>query len=202
MPLRCHCCLSPPVRRAARGFSLVELSLTLLLGSVLSALMLQLLLSEGRSGQKLARLLRERQASARALQLIRAEVQQASRVQIGTDSGLVPACPLGGRQLALRLQTAAGVISYSQGKAPDGIWRGSVLMRCGPAYGLEGELGSGMAQNRVVLDGLASRGGLEIVSAGPAPMTLTLQRRFENGHTQEASMTAPFVAEVTETSQP
>jgi len=42
------------------------------------------------------------------------------------------------------------------GPAPSAIWRGRVLMRCGPAYGLDGRLSAGSApQNRVVIDGLA-----------------------------------------------
>jgi hypothetical protein len=31
-------------------------------------------------------------------------------------------------------------------------------MRCGPAYGLSGELSDGAAQNRVLIDGLAPEG--------------------------------------------
>ncbi len=61
--------------------------------------------------------------------------------------------------MALALVVAGVVqgqrITYSIGTAPSAIWRGKGLMRCGPAYGLAGELSSGAAQNRVVLDGLA-----------------------------------------------
>ena len=54
----------------------------------------------------------------------------------------------------LLLTTAAGVITYSRGASPSSIWRGEVVMRCGPAYGMDGRLTSGAAQNRVVLDQL------------------------------------------------
>ena len=54
----------------------------------------------------------------------------------------------------LQLTTTAGVITYSRGASPSSIWRGEVVMRCGPAYGLDGLLSAGAAQNRVVLDQL------------------------------------------------
>lgn len=145
-----------PQLQLRSGFTLVELLLGLLLGCLLSGIMLQCVFSESRNGQKLARLLRERQAGERLLELIRSEVQQASLVSVGTGNplSLVPACNLGGRELVLQLQTVHGVISYSQGVAPDAIWLGNVLMRCGPSYGLDGGIKPSSAQNRVVLDGL------------------------------------------------
>ena len=48
-------------------------------------------------------------------------------------------------------------IVYSVGSAPSPIWRGQVLMRCGPAYGLDkGLTAGGTALNRVVIDGLTA----------------------------------------------
>ena len=42
---------------------------------------------------------------------------------------------------------------YSLGTAPSGLWRGRVLMRCGPAFDLQGQPSShGAYLNRVVLD--------------------------------------------------
>ena len=39
--------------------------------------------------------------------------------------------------------------------APSAIWRGDVLMRCGPAFDLQGGIRRGSRyQNRVVLDGV------------------------------------------------
>ena len=44
---------------------------------------------------------------------------------------------------------------YSLGAAPSAIWRGAVLMRCGPAFDLHGGIrGGSRYQNRVVLDGV------------------------------------------------
>ena len=61
---------------------------------------------------------------------------------------------MAGREPVLQLTTTAGVITYSRGASPSSIWRGEVVMRCGPAYGMDGRLSSGAAQNRVVLDQL------------------------------------------------
>ena len=69
---------------------------------------------------------------------------------------LVSACNLAGRQQWLQILGADGSITtYSLGSPPSAIWRGQVLMRCGPAYGLDGQIkAGGIFQNRVVLDGL------------------------------------------------
>ena len=46
-------------------------------------------------------------------------------------------------------------VLYSLGSAPSGIWRGQVLMRCGPAFDLQGRSrASSVYQNRVVLDAI------------------------------------------------
>ena len=73
------------------------------------------------------------------------------------------------------LQPAA--IVYSVGAAPSPIWRGQVLMRCGPAYGLDGRMDpTSNAQNRVLLDALPpdDGGGLE-VNAHPQLPVLELE---------------------------
>ena len=146
-----------PSSEDAAGFSLLELLLALALGLVLSGLMLQGLIDEGQNGQRLARLLRERAVQRRALALVKAEVAMATAVS-ETPQLEAHACSLAGRQPVLHLSTAAGAITYSVGAAPSAIWRGQVLMRCGPAYGLNGQLSAaGPPQNRVVIDGLAER---------------------------------------------
>ena len=70
---------------------------------------------------------------------------------------MASACGLSGLAVLLHLEGPAGVITYTAGAAPSAIWRGQVLMRCGPAFGLHGEPSSGQAQNRVVLDGLSNK---------------------------------------------
>ena len=139
------------------GFSLVELLLTLSLGIGLSGAILQLLISESDVGLRVVRLMRERSVQQRTLALIRDDVQRSSR--ISTNPQLEQhACNLGGRVAVLHLSTAAGAITYSVGTAPSSIWRGQVLMRCGPAFDLAGQPAVGSSsQNRVVIDGLTAK---------------------------------------------
>ena len=50
-------------------------------------------------------------------------------------------------------------------------------MRCGPAYGLDGEPSSGSSLNRVLLDGLAT-GGFAASRSGPGQLRLQLRQEF------------------------
>lgn len=145
-------------RHAAAGFGLAELMLAMGLGLVVSAAMLQSLLVDSRSGQRLVARLQQRQLQQRALALVAADLRQANQLS-RTPELEQHGCNLAGRQAVLHLRSAAGPISYSVGAAPSGLWHGQVLMRCGPAYGLDGQLSTGgVSQNRVVLDGLGSTG--------------------------------------------
>lgn len=142
-------------RRRPGGFSLVELLLALGLGLVLSGVMLQSLLADGQTSLRLSRLVREKDNQRRTLALVQLDLQRALAVSTNpaAESG---ACPLAGRLPVLHLRTQSGAITYSVGAAPSGIWRGEVLMRCGPAFGLDGATNwASAAQNRVVIDGLA-----------------------------------------------
>ena len=167
-------------RSPAAGFSLVELLLAFALGLSFCALMLQAVLAEGHNGQRLARVVRERQVSQRALALLRSDLQRATKVVTGAATGLgvsAPACSLAGRAVLLHLETAEGPITYSVGKPPEPIWRGQVLMRCGPAFGLDGSPSAGQALNRVLLDGLAPKGSTT-VQQGSAALQLVLRQQF------------------------
>ena len=138
------------------GFSLVDLLVALSIGAVMSSTILQAVCSEGRASIGISRLLRERAIQQRTLALIQNDLARTTRISSDPQREQ-HACGLSGRLPLLHLTTAAGPITYSVGAAPSGIWRGQVLMRCGPAFGLQGEpsLGS-QSQNRVILDGLAS----------------------------------------------
>lgn len=162
---------------AATGFSLVELMLALAAGTVLCLAILQTVLGQGQGSERLARLLRERGIQRRTLELIRSEVLRAERLELAGTAALPSPCALGGRRAVLQLLTPAGTIVYSQGAAPSAIWRGQVLMRCGPAYGLDGEPSEGASQNRVLVDGLAST-GFEAVRPAPGQLLLRLRQRF------------------------
>ena len=139
------------------GFSLVELMLSLSLGFALSGVMLQGLMAEGRHGARFTQLLRERAAQRRTLELVKSDLVRATAVSTTPDLEQ-HACGLSGRIPVLHLSTSAGPITYSVGKAPSSIWRGRVLMRCGPAFALDGELSQESSPlNRVVIDGLADQ---------------------------------------------
>jgi len=146
--------LSP--RPADAGFSLVELLLAAALGLCLSGVMLESLLSDGQTNQRISRLQRERANQRRTLELVRSDVERAVAVSAHPENA-ASACGWAGRKPVLHLQLdGGGSISYSVGTAPSGIWRGQVLMRCGPAFDVLGQLSaSGNPQNRVVIDGLA-----------------------------------------------
>ena len=136
------------------GFSLVELLLSLSLGLALSGVMLQGLMAEGQSSVRFTSLLREKAWQRRTLALIGADLEQSTSLAVLPDQVEV-ACNLSGRRVLLQLEGPAGSITYSVGAPPSAIWRGHVLMRCGPAYSLDGLLTRAPAsQNRVVLDGL------------------------------------------------
>ena len=148
--------------KAMSGFTLVELLLSLSLGSMLFVMLLQLIGADLRLGSSMASRLRESALQRRTLELIRAELAIGSGWQV--DPAVSPQWPCGmaGRQPVLAIDldgsnsnASAQTIVYSVGAAPSPIWRGQVLMRCGPAYGLNGVIrAGGRAQNRVLLDGL------------------------------------------------
>ena len=93
----------------------------------------------------------------RANQLIAADVERS----IALAPELARHCNLAGRQPWLQILGIDGSITtYCLGPPPSAIWRGQVLMRCGPAYGLDGQIKAGArSQNRVVLDGLVPLSG-------------------------------------------
>ena len=169
-----------PIRVSrASGFSLVELLLALALGMGLLGVILQALLAEGRNSGQLVRLLRERAFQRRSLDLVASDLRQATGISASPDLA-EPACSLAGRTPVLQLETAAGPITYSFGRAPSAIWRGQVLMRCGPAHGLDGALSAGRTTpNRVVIDGLMATAAELLPSEGV--LRLELVQQFSNG---------------------
>ena len=139
------------------GFSLLELLLASSLGLLMFGVATSALLSEQKLGAQLGGLLRQRQLLLRAHQLIAADVQRG----MALAPELVSACNLAGRQPWLQILGADGsVTTYSLGSPPSAIWHGQVLMRCGPAFGLDGQIkAASTPQNRVVLDGLTPLSG-------------------------------------------
>lgn len=158
------------------GFTLLELLLALGLGLLFSSLMLQALVVQGQQGALLVRQLRERGMQRRTFALLRSELLRAERVALGSASGA--ACSLAGRQPVLQISTAEGPITYSIGSAPSAIWRGRVLMRCGPAFGLDGEPSAGAVQNRVVIDALTAAGFRAEAGSAAGVLQLRLEQEF------------------------
>jgi hypothetical protein len=139
------------------GFSLIELILAMGLGIALSGAIMQLLITDSEMGLRVNRLLRERSVQERTLALIHDDVLRASRISANPQLEK-HACSLAGRLPVLHLSTSNGPITYSVGNAPSAIWRGQVLMRCGPAFALDGSWSVGStSQNRVAVDGLAAK---------------------------------------------
>ena len=140
--------------RSAQGFTLVELMLAALLGTFLCGVVFQLLFAETRQGGAFAESLQLKQWQRRTLQLVKGDLERASSWQIDPDpSGRWP-CALADQQprLAITPRDGSAPVVYSLGSAPSAIWRGDVLMRCGPAFDLRGGIRSGSRyRNRVVL---------------------------------------------------
>jgi type II secretory pathway pseudopilin PulG len=142
---------------SAQGFTLVELMLAALVGCLLCGVAFQLLFAETRQGGSLAESFQLKQMQRRTLELLKGDLARASTWQIDPDpSGSWP-CAVADRQLKLAITPSDGSdpVLYILGPAPSAIWSGSVLMRCGPAFDLQGGVRSGSRyQNRVVLDGV------------------------------------------------
>ena len=163
--------------------------LAALLGTFLCGVMFQLLFAETRQGGALAETLQLKQWQRRTLELLKGDLERASSWQIAPDpSGSWP-CALAGRQpkLAITPRDGSAPLLYSLGPAPSAIWRGDVLMRCGPAFDLQGEIRSGSRyQNRVVLDGvdrfqLNQPLGLPVLQIQPEQRTGQGGRVFSQG---------------------
>ena len=155
-----------PETRAEKGFTLIELLLSLSLGSMLFVVLLQLVGADLRLGNSMASRLRESAQQRRTLELIRDELAIGSGWEVDPVISNQWPCGMAGREPVLAIglesrksQASTQAIVYSVGAAPSAIWRGQVLMRCGPAYGLDGVIRpEGKAQNRVLIDGLPKDG--------------------------------------------
>ncbi|QNI42835.1 prepilin-type N-terminal cleavage/methylation domain-containing protein [Synechococcus sp. A15-28] len=143
--------------RSSAGFTLVELLLAAALGLLLCGVMGQLLLGELRQGGSLAQAMLMKGMQRRTLALVKGDLRQAASWQLDPNPQQRWACGLSGRRPLLAIQPRHGSnpVVYSLGTAPSAIWQGQVLMRCGPAFDLNGRARPGGAyQNRVVLDGV------------------------------------------------
>lgn len=177
-------------RGPSAAFTLVELLLALTLGVVVCAAMVQLLLSESRGTALLVQRLRAGLEQRRVLELIREDVQRSSSVSLAAVSP--SACSLAGRAVVLHLEGGATPVTYSVGSPPSAIWQGQVLMRCGAAFGLDGQASAGMALNRVVLDGLPA-GGLRVLSLAGGRLELELHQELPERHGHKPRIASTLV---------
>ena len=176
-----------PQAEGSVGFTLLELLLVLSLGTLLCGLMLRLIGADLQLGRAMAVRLSETSRQRRSLQLIREELGLAHGWMVNPPVSNRWSCRMRGRRPVLAIATqlddpqarGAGAIVYSVGSAPDAIWRGHVLMRCGPAYSLDGVPNvRGTFQNRVLLDALPLSRGSGF-TAIPHPQLPVLQLEIE-----------------------
>ena len=169
------------------GFTLLEMMLALSLGALMFALMLRLIGADLQLGRALALRLSESSRQRRSLELIREELGSAHGWMVDPPVSNRWPCRMNGRRPVLAIATqqadaqarADRAIVYSVGSAPDAIWRGEVLMRCGPAYSLDGVPNlRGAFQNRVLLDALPNDIGSGF-TARPNPQWPVLQLEIE-----------------------
>ena len=168
--------------RAVQGFTLVEVLLAALLGTLFCGVVFQLLFAEIRQGGALAESLELKQWQRRTLELLKSDLERASSWQVDPDPSGSWSCALAGRlpKLAITPRDGSPPVVYSLGPPPSAIWRGDVLMRCGPAFDLQGGIRAGSRyQNRVVLDAV-NRFQLHQPSALPV-LQMQLEHRNRQG---------------------
>ena len=171
----------------APGFTLLELLLALSLGTLFCVLVLRLVGADLQLGRAMSVRLSATSRQRRSLELIREELGWAHGWMVNPSVSNRWPCRMSGRRPVLAIATqlddpqarGEGSIVYSVGSAPDVIWRGQVLMRCGPAYGLDGVPNvRGAFQNRVLLDALPFPMGSGF-TASPHPQLPVLQLEIE-----------------------
>lgn len=143
------------VNPCIKGFTLVELMLAAALGLILFGVALSLLIGDAVRSEAMAELIQTRRLQRRTLKLIKADLVQGATWLVEPADAASGSCGLAGRRPVLAIQhpNASPAVLYTIGKAPSPIWRSPVLMRCGPAFDLEGRTRPGSSfQNRVVLD--------------------------------------------------
>ena len=143
--------------RKPAGLFVPEALVGLALGLALLGMMVRFGLEAGEHTRRLAVRLEQRRETRRALELIRTELLEARSVRLQVPASLAGACG-GDQQALLLLDSATGAVAYWLENRPQGIWRGRALMRCGPSYGLDGQLRAGLPRSRVLLDGLVGAG--------------------------------------------
>ncbi len=165
----------------ARGFTLLELLIVLLLASGLAMVCFNALLTDGQLVGRMVDGWRQRQERERALDLIRHDLIQGDDVLLNPHQAQ-HRCSMSKRQPVLAIVTKAGMITYAIGSPPSNIWASRVLMRCGPAFTKSGVWSQKSFQNRVLIDGLQPpatpwhqcpvAGGVEVGNSFALPLSI------------------------------
>ena len=126
------------------------------LGLMLFGVALSMLMGDSARSAAMAEAIQVRRLQRRTLRLIQTDLATASAWIVDPDSFTSDGCGLSQRRplLAITPRDGSPALVYSLGNAPSAIWRSPVLMRCGPAFDLDGRPSGGVYQNRVVLDGV------------------------------------------------
>ena len=198
--------MKPGQAGGSPGFTLLELLLALSLGTLLCALMLRLIGADLQLGRAMAVRLSETSRQRRSLELIREELGSAHGWMVNPPVSNRWPCRMSGRRPVLAIATqlddsqarGEGAIVYSVGSAPDSIWRGQVLMRCGPAYSLDGLPNvRGAFQNRVLLDALPlSMGSGFTASQHPQlpVLQLEIEQQLPSGPVEQRTLRSRLAA--------
>ena len=128
------------IDREGQGFTLVELMLAAALGMLLFGVALSLLVGDADHSRAMAAAIQIRRLQRRTLRLIQHDLATASGWIVNPQSTTPGSCGLSQRTPLLAITPGDGspALLYSIGKAPSAIWRSPVLMRCGPAFDLDG----------------------------------------------------------------
>lgn len=143
--------------RKPAGLFVPEALVGLAMGLALLGMVARFGLAASEHTRRLTERLEQRRETRRALELIRTELLEARSVRLQVPASFGGACG-GDEEAVLLLDTANGPVAYWLENRPARIWRGRALMRCGPSYGLDGQLRAGMPRSRVLLDGLVASG--------------------------------------------
>jgi hypothetical protein len=117
---------------------LLDMLVSLAIGMLLLATIVQMMVLHSRAAERISTGLRDRINQRRTLHLIRSESNLAEGVVWDPSKMDPPGCSMAGRTPLLQLKLFQARITYSIGPAPSAIWQPQVLMRCGPAFALDG----------------------------------------------------------------
>ena len=184
--------------RQRNGFSLVEMIISLSLGGLVVLAIAHSIVGDLTNSSKVLKSFQVTSSQKLVLDLVESDLSYGALIDYSSPEFGQSGCPLTGRKPILSIQAESGVITYTVGSAPSKIWNGDVLMRCGPAYGLDGRLShSNQFQNRVLLDNVSCESGeclrLEPTGLDGISKIILTQDLFSGSHGSWAVKTDRYV---------